>query len=231
MLRSARRSPRVLRIRVVHEDGAVVVVDKPAGLLSIATDREQRRTAYAQVFERLKRRTPRERPFVVHRLDREASGLLVLAKTADAKHALQAQFHEHSASRSYEAVVCGLVSVERATLRSYLRESAAHTTYETKPGQGKLAVTHVEVVRRNAARGRTLVRLELETGRKHQVRAQLAAWGHAIVGDPRYGEDKEQKERAPRLALHGTRLSFRHPQSGERVTFESPLPDGIRRMV
>jgi RluA family pseudouridine synthase len=216
---------------VVHEDRAVVVVDKPEGLLSIATDRESRRTAYAQVFERLKRRSPRERPFVVHRLDREASGLLVLAKTEDAKRALQAQFHDHAASRVYEAVVTGLVAVERATLRSYLRESAAHTTYETKPGQGKLAVTHVEVIRRNAARGRTLVRLELETGRKHQVRSQLAAWGHPIVGDPRYGGGAKNKEDAPRLALHGTRLRFRHPETGESAEFSSPLPDAIRRLV
>ncbi len=229
MSRSVRRKPRVPRVLVVHEDEAVVVVDKPAGLLSIATERERERTAFAQVFELLKSRKPRGRPFVVHRLDREASGLLVLAKTEDAKRDLQAQFHDHSAARSYEAVVTGIVTVERATLRSYLRESAAHTTYETKPGQGKLAVTHVVVVRCNPARGRTHVRLELETGRKHQVRAQLAAWGHPIVGDPRYGEN--EREAAPRLALHGTRLTFRHPQSGEPITFESPLPDAIRRMV
>lgn len=211
---------------MVHEDDALVVVDKPAGLLSIATARESRRTAYAQVFARLERRSPRERPFVVHRLDREASGLLVLAKTPEVKRALQAQFHDHSAGRSYAAVVHGLVAIEHATLRSYLRENAAHTTYETSPGRGKLAVTHVEVLRRNAARGRTLVRLELETGRKHQLRAQLAAWGHPIVGDPRYGGDK-----TARLALHATRLRFRHPHSGRLVEFDSPLPEAVRLMA
>jgi len=216
-------------VRVVHEDADVIVVDKPAGLLSIATESERERTAYAQVFDLLKSRRPPARPFVVHRLDREASGLLVLAKNPEAKRSLQAQFHEHTAARTYAAVVSGLVAADRSTLRSYLRENAAHTTYETKPGQGKLAVTHVEVVRRNAARGRTLVTLELETGRKHQVRAQLAAAGHPIAGDPRYGQ-RDGKD-APRLALHGTRLRFRHPRSGEIVELRSPLPDEIRRLV
>jgi 23S rRNA pseudouridine1911/1915/1917 synthase len=230
MRRPGRRQKAPLRIRIVHEDEEFVVIDKPAGLLSIATERERQRTAYSLVFAILKRRTPRERPFVVHRLDREASGLLVMAKTTDAKHMLQAQFHDHVAARTYEAVVTGIIAFDRTTLRSYLRENAAHTTYETKPGQGgKLAVTHVEVLRRNPARGRTLVRLELETGRKHQVRAQLAAFGHAIVGDPRYGE--REAEPARRLALHGTQLRFRHPRSGEAVTFDSPLPDAIRKMV
>ena len=217
-------------MRIVHDDDQVVIVDKPAGLLSIATDTERERTAYAQVFDLLKCRRPPERPFVVHRLDREASGLLVLAKTPAAKRSLQEQFEDHSAGRTYTAVVDGLVRADRSTLRSYLRENAAHQTYSTRPERGgKLAITHVEVVRRNAARGRTLVRLELETGRKHQVRAQLAEAGHPIVGDPRYGE--RRGERAPRLALHGVELRFRHPRTGQVVEVRSPFPEALRRLV
>ncbi len=217
-------------MRVVHDDDQVLVVDKPPGLLSIATDTERERTAYAQVFDLLKARRPPERPFVVHRLDREASGLLVLAKTPAAKRSLQEQFQDHSAGRTYSAVVEGLVGPERTTLRSYLAENAAHRTYSTEPNRGgKLAITHVEVVRRNAARGRTLVTLRLETGRKHQVRAQLAEAGHPIVGDPRYGA--RRGEGAARLALHGVELRFRHPLSGEVVEIRSPFPEALRRLV
>src|SRR2546421_3945378 len=136
-------------IRILFEDDSIIVVDKPAGVLTIATESEREKTVYAALRRRANRKKPAERIFIVHRLDREASGLLVFAKTIEAKERLQNQFKDHSAGRRYVAVVEGKVTPDDFTVRSYLAENAAFRVYSTrKRGQGKLAVTHVRVVKR-----------------------------------------------------------------------------------
>src|SRR5262245_46180175 len=160
-------SPSMLadRIRVVFEDDAVIVVVKPAGLLTIATETERTRTLYALLREAANRKRPSEKIFIVHRLDREASGLLVFAKTIDAKERLQEQFKNHSAGRRYVAVVEGRVTPENFTIRSYLAENSAFRVYSTKKsGAGKAAVTHVRVLKANPKA--SLIEVRLETGRK-----------------------------------------------------------------
>jgi 23S rRNA pseudouridine1911/1915/1917 synthase len=208
---------RVDGLAVVHEDAELIVVDKPAGLLVIATETERRRTAYALLYDHVKRARPPGRVFVVHRLDREASGLLVFAKTPAAQQRLQRQFRERTASRVYVALVSGRIAAERRTLRSHLAESVARKTHSTKAPGGKLAVTHLRVLRRG--RRSTLVEVRLETGRKHQIRAHLAECGHPILGDRRYGGPASPLRR---MALHATRLAFTHPATGERLAFSSP---------
>lgn len=221
--RAARRAAlgwRSAPLRVVFEDDEVVVIDKPAGLLTVATSTERERTAIAQLARRLEARRPPQRIFVVHRLDREASGLLVFAKTEAAKHHLQAQFRAHTAGRVYMAAVIGSVSGEGGTLRSWLAQNRAHTMYETtRERGGELAITHYRVVRREP--GCTWLEVRLETGRKHQIRAQLAALGHPLVGDRRYGE---RRQPGLRMALHAMRLAFKHPRDDRPVEFDSPLP-------
>src|SRR2546421_7870042 len=136
-------------IRILFEDDSIIVVDKPAGVLTIATESEREKTVYAALRRRANQKKPAERIFIVHRLDREASGLLVFAKTIEAKERLQDQFKDHSAGRRYVAVVEGKVTPDDFTVRSYLAENAAFRVYSTrKRGQGKLAVTHVRVVKR-----------------------------------------------------------------------------------
>lgn len=203
-------------MRLLYEDDSILVIDKPAGLLTIATESERDRTAYAVLRAYLKRKRPSERVFIVHRLDREASGLLVFAKNAEAKERLQAQFEDHSAGRTYIAVVDGYIKLDRFDIRSYLAENTARLVYSTtNTRKGRLAVTHVRVLER---RPRTsVVEVRLETGRKHQIRVHLAERGHPIVGDEKYGGS-----RARRLALHGAALEFRHPHTGRSVRFESP---------
>jgi 23S rRNA pseudouridine1911/1915/1917 synthase len=214
------------QIRIVFEDASIAVVEKPAGLLTMATDTERARTVYAALRAYLNGKKPPEKTFIVHRLDREASGLLVFAKTIEAKERLQDQFKDHSAGRRYVAVVEGRVKEDDFAIRSYLAENAAYRVYSTPNKKvGKLAVTHVHVLRRNAKT--TVVEVRLETGRKHQIRVHLAERGHPIVGDKSYGS---RLNPVRRLALHGARLEFRHPVSGKVMQFEARYPkifDGL----
>jgi 23S rRNA pseudouridine1911/1915/1917 synthase len=208
------------KLEVIAEDESIIVIAKPAGLLTIATDKEKIRTAYATLRAYLNNKPRPEKLFIVHRLDREASGLIVFAKNIESKERLQDQFKEHSAGRRYIAVVEGRVKEDEFTVRTCLAENAAYRVYTTSSrNRGKLAVTHVKVLRRNSRT--SLIEVRLETGRKHQIRVHLADRGHPIVGDKDYGSVSNPLRR---LALHGEWLEFRHPASGERKTFRSRHP-------
>lgn len=219
-------SSRLNRIRIVFEDDSLIVVDKPAGLLTMATESERSKTVYAALREYANNKKPREKIFIVHRLDREASGLLVFAKTVHAKEHLQDQFKMHTAGRVYVAVVEGQVHPDTFVIRSNLAQNAAFRVYSTRQSRmTKLAITHVHVLKRKPKT--TFVELQLETGRKHQIRVQLAERGHPIVGDKNYGSRSNPLHR---LALHAIRLEFQHPKSMKLIRLESAYPkpfDGI----
>ncbi len=205
---------------MVFEDDSLIVVDKPAGLLTMGTDSENSKTVYAVLRSYANSKRPAERIFIVHRLDREASGLLVFAKSNPAKEHLQNQFKDHSAGRVYTAVAEGNVQPKQFTVRSLLAENTAFRVYSTKNlKSGKSAVTHVRVVKPGAKT--SLLEIRLETGRKHQIRVHLAERGNPIAGDKVYGN---RSSRFGRLALHGTHLEFRHPRTGVRMSFDSPCP-------
>jgi 23S rRNA pseudouridine1911/1915/1917 synthase len=208
------------RVRVVYEDESIVVVDKPSGLLTVATEKERVRTLFSALRLHANSKKPPQKIFVVHRLDREASGLLVFAKTIEEKEYLQSQFKDHSAGRRYVAVVEGRVTPDEFTIKSYLAENKALRVYSTrKISEGKLAITHVRVLKRNPKT--TLIEVRLETGRKHQIRVHLAERGHPIVGDKSYGSGTNPLRR---LALHGAHLEFRHPRTGQVVKYDSGIP-------
>jgi 23S rRNA pseudouridine1911/1915/1917 synthase len=210
-------------LRLVHEDEAVLVLDKPPGLRTIADSRERRRTVYRLVWDYLAAR--REgRPFVVHRLDRETSGLLVLAKSRRVQAHLQAQFAARAVERVYLALVAGRVEADAGTLRSRLVEDAglrvrAVRGRRREPDRGREAITHYRVLARR--RDTTVLELSLGTGRRHQIRVQLADLGHPIVGDATHGS---RHDPLGRLALHATRLGFVHPLTGRSVRFHAPPP-------
>ena len=201
---------------LVHEDDAILVVVKPAGLLTIATDRERERTAYRLLRDYLAAKS--ERPFIVHRLDRETSGLLVFAKSEAVKRALQAQFEARSVERVYRALVDGQPPRENGTLESRLAEDRMLRVRSA--ARGRLAITHYRVLARRRD-GRSVLELRLGTGRRHQIRVQLAESGWPIVGDVTHGGPRSG---AGRLCLHATRLGFDHPATGTRVVFESAPP-------
>lgn len=210
-------------LRLVHEDEHLLVVDKPAGLLTIATERERTRTAY-RLLQGWAEQQGARRIFVVHRLDRETSGLLVFARSMAAKQALQAQFQRRTPERVYVARVEGVVGAPEGTLTSRLVEDR---TLRVRPVRGarhgKDAITRYRVLERYP--DATLLEVALVTGRRGQIRAQLAALGHPIVGDRAYGSRSDPLRR---VCLHATRLGFVHP-SGRPVVFESPPPPSFRR--
>ncbi len=213
-------------IEILFEDRDLIVIVKPAGLLTIATEKERHRTAYALLTDHV-RRYRAARLFIVHRLDREASGLLVFAKSAEAKVGLQEQFKDHSAGRTYVAVTEGRMPRDAFTVDTYIAENAAFRCYSTRdPAKGKRAVTHVKVLKRSPHR--TLVEVRLETGRKHQIRVHLAEEGYPIVGDPAYGTGRTPIRR---MALHGAGLVFRHPRTAQPMTFTAPLPAEFERLL
>lgn len=202
---------------LVFEDDDLLVIDKPPGLLTIATERERERTAYRLLWDYLQARQPPRRPFIVHRLDRETSGLLVFAKSPRAKRHLQAQFEAREVERIYVAVVEGRVSAEEGTLESRLVQDRG---LRVRAGpRGKPAITRYRV--RERRRDRTVLDLSLGTGRRHQIRVQLADLGHPVVGDAAHGT---RAGRHGRLCLHASRLGFVHPRSGKRLHFESAAP-------
>ena len=209
-------------LRLVHEDDDVLVVDKPAGMLTIATERERVRTVYARLRVYLQAQS--KRLFVVHRLDRLASGLLVFATSPEAKQALQAQFAAHTAERVYVAVVDGRLERPSGSITRRLMDDAPGRVRETRdPTRGRRAVTHWRVLR--AGRAHTLLEIRLETGRRNQIRVHLAGFGHPIAGDAAYGS---RSDPFGRLALHARALGFDHPQSGVRMRFVSEGPAAWR---
>lgn len=221
-------------LRLVHEDRDLIVVDKPPGLLTIATARERERTAYRLLSEYASGRAAggpggragrAARIFVVHRLDRETSGLVCFARSFAAKAALQAQFADRSARRVYVAVVEGRVRLDEGVLADRLAEDRSLRVRPTGDRRrGQEAITRYRVLERRAST--TVLELTLVTGRRGQIRVQLAAAGHPIVGDREHGSGRDPVRR---LCLHATRLGFRHPR-GHPVEFASATPAAFRRV-
>ena len=207
-------------IKIWFEDSQVIVIDKPADLLSIASTAEDEKTAYFQLTSYLRANQPkaRERVWIVHRLDKETSGLMVFAKTPEAKDFLQSHWEE--VEKHYEAVVEGHLQTTEGVMESDLDESNKFKVRITRPsGLTRHAVTHYKVLAEKPTR--SLVSLRLETGRRHQIRVQLAAEGCPIIGDAKYGAKTDP---AARLGLHATFLRFPHPTTKQDMQFSSPLP-------
>ena len=214
--------------RVVHEDADVLVVDKPAGLLTSTVPREPRPTLLAAVRAHVAARVPRARVGLIHRLDRDASGLLVFSKNDAAYRSLKTQFFHHTVERTYLAVVHGVPQPPEGRIETRLVERADGVVYAPRGStRGEEAVTDYEVIRPGG--GRSLVRVTLRTGRKHQIRVHLSGRGAPIVGDVVYGkQERGSGSTGPsRLMLAAVRLSIDHPRTGERMTFEIPPPKGF----
>jgi tRNA pseudouridine32 synthase/23S rRNA pseudouridine746 synthase len=212
---------------VLYEDRDIIVVEKPSGLLSIGTDRDKSRTVHTILNEYVRKGDPRSRNrvYIVHRLDRETSGILILAKSEAAKIFLQGHWQE--TDKRYLTVVYGSLTPKTGTISSYLAENSAFTVYSTPdPTRGKLSHTEYTVLKES--RGLSLLEIHLLTGRKHQIRVHLSEKGHPVVGDKRYGKGNDAYGT---LALHARSISFTHPVSGKRLTFETGIPDFFNRLM
>ena len=211
---------------ILHEDDHLLVINKKANLLTIATKKEKEETVYAYLSAYVKAQKPMNKIFVVHRLDKKASGVLVFARSEEIKEKLQAQFETHDIERIYIAIVEGRVKDENGTVRNYLAENRAYKVYVTEDeAVGKLAITNYRVAKRTA--GYTWLEITTQTGRKHQIRVHLAGLGHPVIGDKEYGSKKNPLQR---LGLHASRLGFVHPVTGKKVSFEVDAPPAFRKM-
>ena len=218
-------------LKIVYEDKDLIVVEKAAGLLSIGTQKERIKTAYSMLSEYVKKQNPKNKIFVVHRLDRETSGLMLFAKSEDVQYLMQHNWKYAVDQRKYIAVVEGKLETGdhsgRGVIKSYLWESKALIVYSSQnPEDGQLAVTNYNVLRSND--NYSLVELELETGRKNQIRVQMNSIGYPLVGDLKYGG---HVSKIKRLALHAHVLSFKHPKTGEFLKFETPIPVDFEKLV
>jgi len=222
---AAKHQPKGLT--VLYEDDAVIVIEKPCGLLTMGTDRDKSRTVHAILNDYVRRGNPRSRNrvYIVHRLDRDTSGILILAKSEPAKIFLQGHWQE--TEKRYLTVVTGSVSPKTDTITSYLAENTAFNVYSTPdPSLGRLSSTEYTVLKE--VKGLSLLDIKLLSGRKHQIRVHLSEKGHPVVGDKKYGKASDGYGT---LALHARSLSFTHPVSGERLTFATGIPEFFTRLV
>jgi 23S rRNA pseudouridine1911/1915/1917 synthase len=214
-------------LEILFEDGDLLIIQKPSGLLTVATEDEREQTVYFHLRQYLQDRNRRQKLFIVHRLDKFASGVLVFAKSAKVQEMLQGIFSRHEIQRKYWAIVEGNVAKSRGTIRSRLVEDKSlrmHSTNDER--RGKQAVTHFKVIRRSPKV--STLEVTLETGRKNQIRAHLSEMGHPIAGDRAYGSSQNP---LGRLGLHAFLLGFTHPVTGESMVFQTEPPPEFRKYL
>lgn len=213
-------------LSIVFEDQYLIVIEKQEGVLSIATEKQKDNNAYSTLSNYVKKQSLGNRIFIVHRLDRETSGLMIFAKSERIQKLLQESWNDTIEERTYLAVTEGPVEKEEGTIVSYLVESKALIVYSTQnPGSGQKAITHYEVLRRSSKY--SLVKFNLETGRKNQIRVHAKDIKHPIVGDAKYGATSNPINR---LGLHAWVLSFKHPITKENLRFETEVPAKFMRL-
>ncbi len=208
-------------LKIVFEDEHVIVINKRSGLLSVGTAKEKKMTAYRIIQDHIQEDNPAAHLFVIHRLDREASGLMVFAKSRQAQLEMESTFPASAMRRKYLIACQGTFEKDEDTISSYLKESKALIVYSTNnPKDGKKAISYYSVVKKNEYY--TLLEAWQETEFKHQLRSQFSAMKHPILGDKKY--DATQNPLG-RMALHAKVLTFQHPATHEEVTFETKVPD------
>lgn len=215
------------RVKIVYEDDDIIVIEKGYGLLSMGNEKIKDGTAYSILKDYLKEKDPRNKIFIIHRLDRDTSGLMMFAKTIEAKEAMQHNWNNMVLERTYLAVVEGKVEEESGTVKSYLAENSQMEVYSTDdPEKGQLAVTRWKKIA--SGNGYTLMEVSLDTGRKNQIRVHMKDIEHPIAGDRKYGAKSSPIHR---LALHAQTLRFVHPVTRRDMRFETPIPASFEKMI
>lgn len=208
------------KLDILYEDKYLLIVNKPHNLLCVSTEKEKNKTLFNYVYDYLKSKNKNNKVFIVHRLDKDTSGIVVFAKDQSVKFNLQDNWDK--VKRNYVAVVEGKLKKDKGVLKNYLMETNTHLTYIVKDSNGKLAITEYEKVLEN--NGYTLVSLNIKTGRKNQIRVQLSEIGNPIVGDKKYGTKKDPIRR---MCLVANTIEFIHPKTKEKILIDIDIPNSF----
>jgi len=229
--RSAKKDGKSLRekreqttVKIIYEDEDVIAIDKPVGLLSVESDNETE-CAFSHVFEYLQQSGKNVRPYILHRIDKETSGVLVFAKNPKVYSMLKMHWSECVTLREYYAVVEGVMEKKEDTVVSYLKENKNNLMYSTQDITGQKAITKYTVIKETEQY--SLLKVQIETGKKNQIRVHMQALGHAVVGDDKYGSVKNPLKR---LGLHASKLSFIHPVSKTEIALSASVPASFRTL-
>lgn len=213
------------RLDIIYEDKEIIVVNKPTHLLTIGTEDEKFNTLYYKVSEYVKKKHKSNKIFIVHRLDKDTSGIVLFAKTQEIKDALQDDWNNLCKTREYTAVVEGKVE-KSGRIEQYLKETKTLLTYVSKNKDGKLAITNYEPIKTSKAY--SVVKINIETGRKNQIRVAMNSINHPIVGDKKYGSTKNPVRR---VCLHASLLEVKHPFKNYTFKFEAKLPKEFKQFL
>lgn len=211
------------KLDILYEDKFIIIINKPSGLLTISTEKERERTLYHYVSDYLKKKNKNNKIFIVHRLDKDTSGIVIFAKDQKTKFYLQDNWDKFK--KGYVAIVYGKTNL-KGVLKDYLSETKTHLTYISDSKNGKLAITEYEKVLEN--KKYTMLSLNLKTGRKNQIRVQLSHLGNPIVGDKKYGIKKDPIRR---MALHANYFSFIHPKTNKEIVIDIDIPKEFVNLV
>ena len=209
-------------IDIIYEDKDIIVINKPSGLLTVATEKEKNKTAYHLVMEYLKKKNKNNRIFIIHRLDKDTSGIIMFAKNERAKHLYQDNWNDIVKKRCYYAVIDGKMQNKEETIKSYLKENG-NMVYSVKDRSGKLAITEYKVLKER--KNISLLDINLKTGRKNQIRVHMKENKTPILGDLKYGE---KSKLINRLALHAYKLELINPVTKKLLTFEVNMPNEFK---
>ncbi len=211
-------------IDIIYEDKDIIVINKPSGLLTVATEKEKNKTAYHLVMEYLKKKNKNNRIFIIHRLDKDTSGIIMFAKNERAKHLYQDNWNDIVKKRCYYAVIDGKMENKEGTIKSYLKENG-NMVYSVKDRSGKIAITEYKVLKE--IKNISLLDINLRTGRKNQIRVHMKENKTPILGDLKYGE---KSKLINRLALHAYKLELINPVTKKLLTFEVNMPNEFKTL-
>ena len=212
---------------IIFENNEIIVINKPSGLLSVPSDKEKGSTAYRMVSDYVQQKDKHNRIYITHRLDEDTSGVLMFSKNPRICELFQDKWNDIVKKRGYYAIVEGVMEEKKATITSRLVKNAQNLMYSTKKkNEGQLAITHYEVLRENELY--SLLDVNIDTGRKNQIRVHLGEKGHHVIGDDKYGEPANPLKR---LGLHAYELTFIHPLSGKKMTFTAPMPKEFEHLM
>lgn len=213
-------------INIIYEDDDLLVINKPAGLLTIATNKEKDFTLYHFASNYVKQKNKNNRIFIIHRLDKETSGIVVFAKNQKAKNLFQNTWDKNILYRGYYAVVEGKFDNKEGTIKSYLTENNEYMVYSTTEKKGKIAITDYKVEKEN--KKYSLLEINIRTGRKNQIRVHMKENGSIIVGDKKYGSNNNVINR---MALHAYKLELIDPRNNKKIMFKTSMPTIFNKLI